>query len=397
MIGRTSFLFALAPSTLTVVAGIAAATAILAASIGIAQNDIKKVLAYSTVSQLGYMFVAMGVGAWAQGIFHLVTHAFFKACLFLGSGSVIHAMGGEQDMQKMGGLRRYLPRTYWTFLLSVLAIAGVPGTAGFFSKDNILAEAWARGGPVLWAIGAAGAGITAFYMFRQLFLVFFGECRADEHTRHHLHESPASMTVPLVILALGAFPVGLLGLPAFLGPNLFAAWLEPVFGHGHEGAHLSHAAEMLLTLGSVGVAASGAFLAYLMYQRDVLSPAAFTRLAGGALHRLVFDKYYVDELYQATVVRGTLALATAAAWIDRCVIDGVVNGSAAVARGVSWASGLWDLYVVDGLVNAVADTTYFVGGRLRRVQTGAINAYLVVIVVGVLGGVLLYWSWAQAY
>ena len=205
-------------------------------------------LAYSTVSQLGYMFIAMGVGAYAQGVFHLVTHAFFKACLFLGAGSVIHAMGGEQDMTKMGGLRKYMPRTFITYLLATLAITGFPGTAGFFSKDGILEEAYARGGMGLWLAGLCGAGFTAFYMWRQVFMTFFGESRADEHTKHHLHESPGVMTWPLVILALGAFPVGVFGLPAFLGHHRFVEWLEPVFGHGHgEAAHLSHETAILLT------------------------------------------------------------------------------------------------------------------------------------------------------
>ena len=205
MIARLGFLFAMAPATLHVVAVIAAATALFAATIAVTQNDIKKVLAYSTVSQLGYMFIAMGVGAYAQGVFHLVTHAFFKACLFLGAGSVIHAMGGEQDMTKMGGLRKYMPRTFITYLLATLAITGFPGTAGFFSKDGILEEAYARGGMGLWLAGLCGAGFTAFYMWRQVFMTFFGESRADEHTKHHLHESPGVMTWPLVILALGPF------------------------------------------------------------------------------------------------------------------------------------------------------------------------------------------------
>src|SRR4029077_20398617 len=273
--------------------------ALFAATIALTQNDIKKVLAYSTVSQLGYMFLAMGVGAYAQGIFHLVTHAFFKACLFLGAGSVIHAVGGEQDMTKMGGLRKHMPLTFITYLLATLAIMGFPGTAGFFSKDGILEEAYARGGAGLWFAGLCGAGLTAFYMWRQVFMTFFGECRADEHTNHHLHESPGSMTWPLVILALGAFPVGILGMPAFLGHHRFEEWMEPLFGHGHtEAAHLPHEAAVLLTVVSGSVGAAGFGLAYLMYYRRTLAPERFSSLAGGVFYRLSYNKYYVDEIYQ---------------------------------------------------------------------------------------------------
>ena len=297
MIARLGFLFSMAPETLHVVAVIAVCTALFAATIAVTQNDIKKVLAYSTVSQLGYMFIAMGVGAYAQGIFHLVTHAFFKACLFLGAGSVIHAMGGEQDMTKMGGLRKHMPRTFITYLLATLAITGFPGTAGFFSKDGILEEAYARGGAGLWFAGLCGAGFTAFYMWRQVFMTFFGECRADEHTKRHLHESPGVMTWPLVILALGAFPVGILGLPAFLGHHRFEEWMEPLFGHGHtEAAHLSHETAVLLTAISVAVALAGFGVAYLMYYRKTLAPERFSSLAGGFFYRLSYNKYYVDEI-----------------------------------------------------------------------------------------------------
>src|ERR1051325_8502766 len=233
MIARLGFLFSMAPETLHVVAVIAICTALLAATIALTQNDIKKVLAYSTVSQLGYMFLGMGVGAYAQGVFHLVTHAFFKACLFLGAGSVIHAVGGEQDMTKMGGLRKHMPLTFITYLLATLAIMGFPGTAGFFSKDGILEEAYARGGMGLWLAGLCGAGLTAFYMWRQVFMTFYGEFRGEEHAKHHLHESPRVMTWPLLILALGAFPVGILGLPAFLGHHRFEEWLEAICGPRH--------------------------------------------------------------------------------------------------------------------------------------------------------------------
>jgi NADH-quinone oxidoreductase subunit L len=239
MIGRMGFLYEMTPVALGVVAVVGAVTALFAATIGVAQTDIKKVLAYSTVSQLGYMFLAMGVGAFSAGIFHLMTHAFFKACLFLGSGSVIHGMGGEQDMRKMGGLRKYMPTTYKTMLISTLAIAGIFPLAGFFSKDEILWKAWSSplGSPLLWAIGAIAAGLTAFYMFRLIFMTFWGECRADEHTKHHIHESPRSMTMPLIILAVLAVVGGWIGIPpALFGGNQFhhftAPVLHPAEAHG---------------------------------------------------------------------------------------------------------------------------------------------------------------------
>jgi NADH-quinone oxidoreductase subunit L len=408
MIGRLSFLFTMAPATLWVVACVGAATALLAATIAVAQNDIKKVLAYSTVSQLGYMFLAMGVGAYGAGIFHLMTHAFFKACLFLGSGSVIHAMGGEQDMRKMGGLWAKLPATGKTFLIATLAITGCPFLAGFFSKDAILWAAYAspHGHVGLWALGTAVAGLTAFYMFRQVFMVFFGECRADPHVQHHLHESPAVMTIPLWVLAAGSIVAGYLGVPHALGgpvgiPHLFERWLEPVTGPqvlaetaGAGGGEVG--VELALMAVSVAVAAGGVLLAWLLYVRRRPDPVVFSAALGGVPYRLVLNKWYVDELYQAVFVRGTLALAALTAWFDRWVIDGLVNGAAAAVRGVSAAAGLFDRWVVDGAVNVVADGTYVVGRRLRRLQTGAVTTYVYVIVLGVLGSVALWWSWAGA-
>jgi NADH-quinone oxidoreductase subunit L len=406
MIARLSFLFAMAPMTLGVIAVIGAATALLAATIAVAQNDIKRVLAYSTVSQLGYMFVAMGVGAYAAGIFHLMTHAFFKACLFLGSGSVIHAMGGEQDMRKMGGLWTKLPATSRTFVIATLALTGCPLLAGFFSKDEILWQAFSShyGSTALWAVATAVAGLTAFYMFRQVFMVFAGPCRADHETQHHLHESPPVMTLPLWILAAGSIVAGYLGVPAVLGhpiglPNFFDRWLEPVVaGHGHgEGAgHGSIAMEVGLMLVSVGVAAAGFGLAYLMYYRRRLRPELFSEALGGLPYRVVLNKYYVDELYGLVFVRGGLLFFRLMAWLDLHVVDGVVNLAATATRGVTAVTGLIDLWVVDGAVDAVATVTQFVGRRVRNLQTGAISAYLYVVVLGVLGGVLLYWSWAQA-
>ena len=395
MIARLSFLYEMAPFTGEVVAVIGATTAVFAATIGLAQNDIKKVLAYSTVSQLGYMFMAMGVGAYAAGVFHLMTHAFFKACLFLGSGSVIHAMHHEQDMRKMGGLRKYMPVTFWTFLIATVALAGVPGTAGFFSKDEILWKAYLHH-PGLWAAGAVGAFLTAFYMFRLVFMTFYGECRADPHTREHLHESSGWMTWPLIILAGGSLTVGLLGVPpALFGTNLFEQWLAPVVGHiGHHAAH-SHE-EILLErfymVVSVGIASSGILLAYLMYNRRILKPEWFSQMGGGVLHKVIYNKYYVDEILYGTFLRGTLVLSQALAWFDRTIVDGIVNGAATVTRVVSWINGRIDFHVVDGLVNATANAFHVLGGVVRRVQTGSVNTYLYGIVV-VVTAVLFASTW----
>ncbi len=375
MIARLNFLFAMAPETLAVVAGIGAATAFFAATIGLVQNDIKRVLAYSTVSQLGYMFVAMGVGAYAAGVFHLVTHAFFKACLFLGSGSVIHGMSGEQDMRKMGGLKDKMPTTFWTFLIATMAIAGTPLTACFFSKDEILWKAYSSpyGSAGLWIIGVAGAGMTACYMFRQVFMTFFGELRADHEVAHHVHESPRAMTMPLVILAAGSLLVGFLGVPEFLGgSNRFEAWLEPVFAHGHEmAAHATHDAglEWTLMLISVAVAGTGFLLAYLLYYRRAASPDAIAEVAGGVPYRVLYNKYYVDELYWAVVVRGTLLLSRIGAWFDANIIDGIVNGTARVTVAISWLEGFFDNRLIDGLVNVLTDRTLDLRWPPRRGPT----------------------------
>ena len=298
MTARMNVFFSLAPETLNLIAWIGVSTALVAATIALTQNDIKKVLAYSTVSQLGYMFIGVGVGGYAAAIFHLMTHAFFKACLFLGAGSVIHAMHHEQDMRKMGGLKAKMPLTFVTFFISVLAIAGFPPFAGFFSKDEILWLAYTNThvSKFVWLLALVGAGLTAFYMFRQLFMVFFGECRADHHSQEHLHESPAVMTYPLIALALGALFAGFIGLPGVLGGSEFAHWLEPVI-HAHAEEHGSHALEWGLMGFSVLVATFGFFIAYLMYYRGALSPERLCNLAGGFFYRLFERKYYLDEVY----------------------------------------------------------------------------------------------------
>jgi NADH-quinone oxidoreductase subunit L len=394
MTARMNVFFSMAPATLQIIAVVGVATALVAATIALTQFDIKKVLAYSTVSQLGYMFIGVGVGGYAAAVFHLMTHAFFKACLFLGSGSVIHAMHHEQDMRKMGGLKAWMPLTFITFFISVLAIAGFPPFAGFFSKDEILWLAASGHHWGIWFFALCGAGMTAFYMFRQLFMTFYGDCRADHHTREHLHESPSVMTMPLIVLAAGAVLAGFIGLPAVLGGSQFAHWLEPVI-HAHEEHHGSHALEWGLMALSVGVASLGAFLAYLMYRRESLSPEIFINLAGGFFHRLFDRKWYVDEIYQIVFVNGSLLLAKILAAFDAYVIDGIVNGSAAVTRFVSWLNGLFDAYVIDGIVNAVANITFWAGNKFRRIQTGNINGYLYGILIAVALAIIVklrYWS-----
>ncbi len=431
MIGRLSFLYSLAPTTLHVVAAVGAATALFAASIGLVQNDIKKVLAYSTVSQLGYMFLGMGVAAYGAGIFHLMTHAFFKACLFLGSGSVIHAMHEEQDIRKMGGLRQWMPRTHWTFLISTLAIAGVPPLAGFFSKDEILWKAWSQGSPALWAAGALGAGMTAFYMFRLVFLTFYGTCRADHETQHHLHESPQSMTLPLVVLAVLACVGGWVGIPAALrGGNQFEHFLAPVFAPpsgvvaGHAGAPAagSHATtapavssyaaaehapasaasshadskahgahdplEYLLMALSVAIAAAGIALAYRMYLADPTLPGRLAAQARG-VYQLLYNKYWVDEFYAATIIAGTRHASRILALFDSYVVDGIVNGTGYLTRGVSWIGGTIDRYIVDGLVNGVAAVIRLGGGGVSRLQTGVIQNYVLAVFGGVIALIVI--------
>ena len=413
MIARMSFLFSMAPATLAVVSVVGAATALLAATIATSQNDIKKVLAYSTVSQLGYMFLAMGVGAYGAGMAHVITHAFFKACLFLGSGSVIHAMHHEQDMRKMGGLKDYLPTTFKTFLVSTVAIAGIAPLAGFWSKDEILWMAYASpyGGTGLWLVGVCVAGLTACYMFRQVYMTFYGEPHwkahggehgsdahghGDAHGHHATpHESPWQMTVPLQILAAGAVLGGVVCLPHWMPmAGVLEHWLHPVVQTPHVVAeqveHQPLSLELGLMVVSLVVAGAGIFLATLVYLWRRIPAETFSNLGNGAPYRVLLNKWYVDELYDATVVRGTLALTRVLAWFDRVVIDGIVNGAATIVRTIGDLEGAFDHYVVDGAVNALADGTYAFGRTLKQIQTGGINAYLIVIVTGVLGGVFMY-------
>jgi len=341
MIARCSGLFMMAPFTMAIVAMIGAVTALYAATIGMCQNDIKRVLAYSTVSPLGYMFLACGIGAFSAAIFHLMAHAFFKACLFLGSGSVIHGLRGEQDIRKMGGLRSHMPKTYMTFLLSALAISGVPPLAGFFSKDEILWKAFSGGHTLLWGMGAAGAMITAFYMFRLVFLTFHGRSRVDPAV--HPHESPTVMTLPLVVLAGLAVIGGFVGLPIMEGGDKIGEFLHPVFAGyamhaGHASAlpvHHGPGLELGMMAVSVLIVAAGIILAFKLYMVRTDLP---DKIAGQIrpLYELVLNKYWVDELYDTVIVNPVKSLSLFL-WkcFDSIFIDGIVNGVAGLCRDLS--------------------------------------------------------------
>jgi NADH-quinone oxidoreductase subunit L len=366
MTARLHFLYTLAPVTLELIAWVGAATALLAATIALAQNDIKKVLAYSTISQLGYMFLAVGLGAFSAAIFHVFTHAFFKACLFLGAGSVIHALGGEQDMRKMGGLRTHMPTTYRTYVIAALAISGAPLTAGFFSKDLILWQAFSHGAFALWAIGWITAGLTAFYMFRQLFLVFHGELRAGENAKAHLHESPPPMTLPLAILSLGSIFSGWLNAPEYLWGSRWNRWSSGFFG-APPAHHGSIETELLVTLATLVLAGLAIFWAYRRYGRPGATIAPDSETAGSTPYRVLLNKYYVDEFYDHAVVRPFTAFS---AWLarvfDPCFIDGIANGIAATARHMSllWQglqTGNVQHYLVGFLLGTLALLGYYIG------------------------------------
>jgi NADH-quinone oxidoreductase subunit L len=487
MLGRNAVLFSHAPMVLTIVAIVGVLTALMAASIGLVQYDIKRVLAYSTVSQLGYMFTAMGVGAFSAGAFHLMTHAFFKALLFLGSGSVIHAMAGEQDMRRMGALKKYMPITFATMMIGTLAIAGIFPLSGFFSKDEILFRAFVAN-KAIWILAVITAFMTAFYMFRLMSMTFFGAYRgpaweaaghgvhavagqpaqrtdlrvatthgtlhpADAHAHGHAaepdhevshgpsdtghghhaqalddhghghgpwhgpHESPSPMTFPLMALAVGAIVAGFFGVPAAIIPSGSAIehFLEPSFTASaavhapaeaaaataaaepqaaaaeHEGGeeHVSRGVELGLMVFSLLVAVGGILMAWKFY---VTSPEISERLAhqyAGA-HRTLSNKYYVDELYNATVISGTFASGRGLWTVDRNVVDGVVNGSSKVTLVSSWFSGLTDRTVVDGAVNLVGWTMQESSYWFRRLQTGLVQNYALLMLFGVFAFVSIY-------
>jgi len=425
MIGRNAVLFSHTPETLTIVAIVGAATALMAGTIGLVQNDIKRVLAYSTVSQLGLMFLAMGVGAFGAGIFHLYTHAFFKACLFLGSGAVIHALHGEQDIRNMGGLKKFLPVTYWTFVIGSLALAGVPFLAGFFSKDELLFETFAGGHRILWAVGALASLLTAVYMGRLVFLTFHGERRHDApaaadastsakatadkhgHGAHDAHghggghghdahghgaphDAPPAMALALIVLAIGSVLAGYIGVPAGLGGhNALGTWLAPSFappvagsglaeaavaggaaaeaaeGEGHEAEHVG--LERTLMGVSSAIAVGGLLVAAFIWlkRRDIADQMARSL---APIHKLLLNKYYVDEIYDATVVTPVQAVSREGLW-----------------RGV-------DVGVIDGAVNGVASIVDAASMVLRRLQTGSVRAYAGSLFIGVVL-MLGYYLW----
>jgi NADH-quinone oxidoreductase subunit L len=481
MLGRNAVLLSHAPQVMTIVAIVGVLTALMAASIGLVQYDIKKVLAYSTVSQLGYMFTAVGVGAFSAGAFHLMTHAFFKALLFLGSGSVIHAMGGEQDMRKMGNLKKYMPVTFATMMIGTLAIAGIPPFSGFFSKDEILFQAFLHN-KAIWVLAVVTALMTAFYMWRLMAMTFFGAYRgpawdtlhgadvaiaathgvnhpgdphahgqaakkdhevshgpADTHDRalahaadpahghaaadddhghghgpwHGPHESPSPMTLPLQVLAIGAMVAGLIGIPAALGgPNTIEHFLEPSFtaervehpaadvslaAAEHATAateneaepHVSRSVELGLMLFSVLIAVAGIVVAQRFYvTRPEISEQLGERFAGP--HRVLSNKYYVDELYNATVIDGTFGAGSGLWAVDRTVVDGAVNGAGKLTIVGSWFSGLTDRTVVDGLVNLVGWVVQESSLVFRRLQTGLVQNYALLMLFGIFAFVGIY-------
>ena len=427
MIARMNFVYTMAPGAMTVVAVVGGLTALFAGTIGVAQNDIKKVLAYSTVSQLGFMFMGVGVGAYAAGIFHLMTHAFFKACLFLGSGSVIHGMGGEQDIRKMGGLKKYMPITFWTFLIASLAISGFPLLAGFWSKDEILWKAFDHGvsGKIVWLMGITAAGFTAFYMTRLVVLTFLGEPRFekaaeshdhghdahDSHDAHDAHdahghghhgtphESPPSMTIPLIVLAGLSVVGGFIGMGAWTHmDNFFEHWLAPVFasGHGHGEAAVHHDVplmEYVMVLVSVAVGLGGIFFGLKVYLWGKGRAAESFAHNQKELYELVRDKYRVDEMYKAIVVEPLLDLNEVLGRTDNVVVDGAVNKSASLTASASVGTGFFDNEVVDGGVNAAAKATHAAARSTRRLQTGHIRQYLATALVGGLLVIGLFALW----
>ena len=394
MVARSAPLFQLTPSTSGVVATIGAFTAILAASIALVQTDIKRVLAYSTVSQLGYMFLAAGVGAYWVAVFHLFTHAFFKALLFLCSGSVIHSLGGEQDMRHMGGLKDKIPITHWTMWVGSVAIAGIPGLAGFFSKDEILWQAYSSplGGLVLYTVGLTTAAMTAFYMWRLMNLTFYGKSRVKPEVAAHIHESPASMTVPLTLLAVGSVLAGWLGTPKSWNlPEFFRGfetWLEPVFAvpamETAKEIRKEDPMELLLMLTSIGIAIAGIVLARYLYHMRPEIPERY-KVRWKRTHTVLYNKWYLDEIYDYLFVdglckRGGLLLGA----FDRNVVDGGVNGAGWLTRFTSSVSMWWDTWIIDGAVRLGSFFVKMLSYPVCILQTGRVQAYAFFVVIGAL-------------
>jgi NADH-quinone oxidoreductase subunit L len=421
MVARSNALFVLAPTSMKTVAIIGALTAIFAATIGLVQNDIKRVLAYSTVSQLGYMFLALGVGAFAAGVFHVFTHAFFKALLFLGSGSVIHAMSGEQDMRNMGGLHNRIPITFRTMAVATLAIAGVPGFAGFFSKDEILWQAWSSEGGAyrfLWLIGFITALMTAFYMGRLIVLTFFSTPRMSHEVEHHIHESPKSMTIPLVILAFFSIFAGWLGWPHSLGgSDRFTKFLEPVFAReakvfqaeeprqlapGQKEEEHTDPIEYGLMALSVGAAIVGLGMAWRAYNKADKGYVEPIAAKAPPLYNTLYNKYYVDEAYDyaftgrrkvGDVRLGVMGLGDASSWFDSHVIDATVNDIGWVTRLAGTVSSWWDKWIIDGLlVNGPAIVSRMLSYPARMLEWGLVQWYALVMVMSLVGFVA-YYAW----
>jgi len=373
LVARSTPLFHAAGPVLAGVGGVGALTAIFAATIALVQFDIKRVMAYSTVSQLGYMFLALGVGAPIAAMFHLVTHAFFKALLFLGSGSVIHGIGDVQDMRRMGGLRTKMPVTYWTMVIAGGALAALPPLAGFWSKDEILGSAFTNGYPILWAVGVFTGGLTAFYVTRAIWLTFHGQPR-DRHLFEHAHESPRVMTVPLLVLAAGSVLVGFIGFPpdhgflhSFLGPAVETAAANQAIPAE---AGTDWTQFLMFAAISTAVGVGGILLGLSMYSRGRPDPAAVSR-AAGPYYDVLVNKYYVDEVYD----RRFVALAKAFA-------------------GAAWA---FDIHIIDGLVNRLGWAIKLAGGRLRRVQTGVVGNYALSVVAGLLLIMVMYGGYATGW
>ncbi len=419
MVARSNALFVLAPTSMKTVAIVGALTAIFAASIGLVQNDIKRVLAYSTISQLGYMFLALGVGAFAAGVFHVFTHAFFKALLFLGAGSVIHSMSGEQDMRNMGDLGHRIPITHRTMFIATLAIAGIFPFAGFFSKDAILWETWSREGGayrVLWGVGYLTAFMTAFYMFRLMYLTFHGRPRMSHEVEHHIHESPISMTAPLVALALCAVFAGFLGWPHSLGgSDRFTAFLEPVFqsearvlqeqgrtsqlvqGVEEEKNTRTEWLLMALSLGAAGLGWGMARRSYHNADKGYTEPIA---AAAPPVYDVLLHKYYVDEGYDyvftgrrklGNVRLGVMGLGESSSWFDTHVIDGAVNAAGWITRLTATVSSWWDRWIIDGIgVNGPAIVARMLSYPARLLEWGLVQWYALVMTAGLVGFVFYY-------
>ena len=419
MVARSNALFVLAPTSMKTVAILGALTAIFAASIGLVQNDIKRVLAYSTVSQLGYMFLALGVGAFAAGVFHVFTHSFFKALLFLGAGSVIHSMSGEQDMRNMGDLGHRIPTTHRTMFIATLAIAGIFPFAGFFSKDAILWETWSREGGayrLLWYVGYATALMTAFYMFRLMYLTFDGRPRMSHDVEHHIHESPISMTAPLVVLALCAIVAGWLGWPHSLGgSDRFTTFLEPVFAtearvlqeEGRTGQLVAGVQEqhntgtewllMALSLAAAGIGWRMAWRSYSHADKGYTEPIA---AAAPLIYNTLLNKYYVDEGYDyvftgrrklGDVRLGVMGLGEASSWFDTHVVDGAVNAAGWITRLTATLSSWWDKWIIDGIgVNGPAIVARMLSYPARLLEWGLVQWYALVMTAGLVGFVFYY-------